>query len=57
MKRQVLESLNRMPTNEKHLESARRTRQLHVLRAEQLFKELELAIGKPGSQPNSDRTQ
>jgi hypothetical protein len=57
MKRQVLESLSRMPTNEKHLESARRTRELHVLRAEQLFKELEQAFGKPGSRTNSEPTE
>jgi hypothetical protein len=54
MKRQVIDSLSRMPTNEQHLENARRTRELHVLRAEQLFKELELALAKPGSKPNSE---
>jgi hypothetical protein len=57
MKRQVVESLSRMPTNEKNLESARRTRELHVLRAEQLFKELEQAIGKPSSQPDPEPTE
>jgi hypothetical protein len=56
MKRQVVESLRHMPTNEKDLESARRIRELHLVRAEQLFKELEQAIGSSGSRPTAETT-
>jgi hypothetical protein len=54
MKRQVVESLRHMPTNEKASESAQRARELHVHRAEQLFKELEQAIGNSDSKPSPE---
>jgi hypothetical protein len=52
MKQQVIESLRHMPTNEKDAESTQRARELHVSRAELLFKELEQALGNSGAQPN-----
>jgi hypothetical protein len=44
VRRQVVESLRHMPTNEKDAEAMQRTRELHVLRAQQLLGELEQAI-------------
>jgi hypothetical protein len=52
MKQQVIESLRHMPTYEKDAESTQRARELHVSRAELLFKELEQALGNSGAQPN-----
>jgi hypothetical protein len=54
MKQQVVESLRHMPTNEKDPVSTQRARDLHVSRAELLFKELEQALGNSGERPNRE---
>jgi len=44
MRRQVVESIGRMPLNEKAPQNRERAKRLHIDRAEQLFQELEKAV-------------
>jgi hypothetical protein len=50
MKQQVIDSLRHMPTHEQDTESIQRARELHLSRAELLFKEMEQALGSSDAQ-------